>query len=76
MLVNDLSYMEHIVSQRHDLEWQGWDIVKYTKSNSAMFNQDGIFKNGSWYKKKVFPVTEIGWTIPNSIGRLDADLER
>jgi len=76
MLVTDLNYMEHIVSKRQDLEWQGWDVVKYTKSNSAMFSNDGVFKNGTWCKKKIFPITESGWIIPNSIGRLDAELER
>ena len=76
MLVTSLEYMEKIVSSREDLEWNGWDIVKYTKSSSAMFSPDGIFKNGVWFKQKVFPLSESGWNLPNSIGREYADMER
>lgn len=72
MLVSNLQYMEDIVAQRNDLDWLGWDIVKYSKSSSAIFSPDGIFRNGEWYKRKIFPLTEIGWDIPNSIGRKNA----
>lgn len=68
MLINNLEHMEKIVDQRNDLCWDGWDVVKYTKSESAIFNPDGAFRNGQWYKKRVFPLTEFGWKVPNSIG--------
>jgi hypothetical protein len=76
MLVTNLEYMEKIVSERSDLEWSGWDIVKYTKSENAQFSVDGFFKNGSWFKKRTFPITEKGWNIPNSIGRNYEKVER
>jgi hypothetical protein len=76
MLVTSLEYMSEIVSKREDLEWHGWDVIKYTKSSSAMFSPDGVLKNGIWCKRKIFSLTESGWQIPNSIGRLDAELER
>jgi len=76
MLVNNLDYMEKIVSENKDLDWYGWDVVKYTKSSSAIFSPDGIFRNGEWHKKRIFPLTESGWQIPNSIGRNNAKMER
>jgi hypothetical protein len=76
MLVTSLEYMSKIVSNRQDLEWDGWDVVKYAKSSDAMFSVDGVLKNGLWCKKKIFPITEEGWHIPNSIGRLDEQLEK
>ena len=75
MLVTNLEYMESIVAQRPDLEWDGWNIVRYTKSDRAMFSSDGVYKNGMWYKRKTFPITEQGWSVPNSIGRHDEFLE-
>lgn len=76
MLVTSLDHMEYIVANREDLEWDGWDVVKYTKNNNAFSSQDGVFKNGIWMKRKVFPITEEGWFIPNSIGLADAQMER
>ena len=76
MLVTSLDHMEYIVSNREDLEWDGWDVVKYTKNNNAFSSTDGVFKNGIWMKRKVFPLTEEGWSIPNSIGLADAQMER
>ena len=71
MLVNNLQYMEGIVEKRNDLDWIGWDVVKYSKSSEAMFSSDGVFRNGQWYKRKIFPLTENGWNVPNSIGAIN-----
>jgi hypothetical protein len=76
MLVNNLDEMENIVLSSKDLEWDGWDVVRYTPSHSGMFSKDGAYKNGQWHKKKVFPLTENGWNLPNSIGKTDARMER
>jgi hypothetical protein len=76
MLVNDLNKMELIVNGSSDLEWDGWDIVKYSPSHNAMFSNDGVYRSGAWYKKKVFPITESGWDVPNSIGKRYAQVER
>ena len=75
MLVTDLQVMEKIVDSRKDLSWIGWDVVKYTKSNNAMFSPEGVYKDGQWFKKVVFPITENGWNIPSSIGQLNEKLE-
>lgn len=76
MLVNSLEKMEIIVRNNDMLTWDGWDVVKYTPTNKGMFSVDGAFKDGQWYKKKVFPITENGWNIPNSLGRYDENMER
>jgi hypothetical protein len=75
MLVTSLDHMEQIVASRDDLEWDGWDVVKYTNSNNAMYAADGCFHRGKWMKKKVFPLTSDGWYIPNTIGRVHAAVE-
>jgi hypothetical protein len=69
MLITSLEDMESIVSSRNDLEWDGWNVIKYTKTSDAVFSQDGVYKNGRWCNKKVFPITEEGWFLPNSLGR-------
>lgn len=76
MLISDLNKMESIVDSSSDLQWEGWNVVKYTPSHNAMFSQDGAYLNGVWHKKKTFPITEQGWNIPNSIGKKNAQLER
>lgn len=75
MLVTSLEEMESIVASRSDLEWDGWNIVKFTASPNAMYSPDGVFYRGKWMKKKVFPLTEDGWYLPNTIGRVYAQVE-
>jgi len=75
MLVTTEQEMQAIIDSRADLEWDGWNVVKYTKSNNAMYSPDGIFIRGTWMKKKVFPITQDGWYLPNTIGRVDAQVE-
>jgi hypothetical protein len=60
--------MEIIVDSRSDLEWDGWDVVRYKKNDNAQFDSNGVFKNGSWYNKIVFPLKDNGWSIPNKLG--------
>ena len=76
MIVTSLEQMEDIVSSRKDLCWNGWDVVKYTESSNALYSIDSEFRNGKWMKKKVFPITESGWNIPNITGTRHAQLEK
>lgn len=76
MFITDLNEMEKIVNISRDLEWDGWNVVKYTSSSNAMFSKDGVCKDGKWYKKQVFSITEQGWNIPDSIGKRHAQMER
>jgi hypothetical protein len=65
MFVSSLTEMEQIVSFRPDLEWDGWNVIHYKKNSSAQFDKKGAYKDGQWYKKTVYAVTENGWSIPN-----------
>ena len=71
MFITSLSEMEQIVSSRSDLVWDGWNVVRYKKNPNAQFDSTGAFYKGAWHKKYVFPITEHGWSIPNSIGIRD-----
>ena len=69
MLITDLETMEKIVSSRKDLEWDGWDVLKYQRSDGAFSSVEGVQRNGVWYRCKRFILTETGWDIPTSISR-------
>jgi hypothetical protein len=76
MLVNKLETMEKIVSSRSDLSWDGWDVVKYSPGHNAQYSPSGVFMDGSWMKKKVFPLTEQGWNLPSNLGSAHAQVEK
>jgi hypothetical protein len=67
--------MEELVALRKDLSWDGWDVVR-TFGKASFFDKDAIYINGTWVKKKVYPITEKGWEVPNSIGDANAKMER
>lgn len=69
MLVTNLQKMEEIVVNNPNLHWEGWDVVMYKKNDSAQFNVNGSFRNGEWYNKFVYPITESGWSIPEKLVR-------
>jgi hypothetical protein len=76
MLVTDLELMEKIVASRKDLEWDGWDVVRYSNHSNAIFHKNGAYRNGKWVKKNIFPLTEDGWHITNTIGKINEQLEK
>jgi hypothetical protein len=76
MIIDNLETMENIVENSPELHWEGWDVVKYTETYKGMFSANGAYKDGKWYKKRVFPITENGWEIPGSIGQKNAVMER
>lgn len=75
MLVTNLEQMEKIVASRNDLVWDGWNVVRYSPGHNAQYSPNGVYLNGQWMKKKVFPITENGWHLPNNIGSHDAQVE-
>lgn len=75
MLVTTEHEMQDIINSRGDLEWDGWNVIKYSKNSNAAYEKDGCFHKGMWMKKKVFPLTSDGWYLPNYIGRVDAQVE-
>lgn len=68
MFITSLSEMEILVDSRSDLQWEGWNVVRYKKNADAQFDRNGVFCNGQWYNKFTFPITEHGWSIPDRIG--------
>jgi hypothetical protein len=75
MLIKSLEEMEDIVCNRDDLEWDGWNVVRYTVATNAIYSKDGCFRNGLWMKKKVYPLTERGWNLPNGLRSVHAQVE-
>jgi len=75
MLVVSLDQMEKIVDSNSQLSWEGWDVVRHF-GNSSFTDKSACFKNGKWTKRTVYPLTEKGWDIPNSIGEKNAGLEK
>ena len=67
MFITSLSEMERLVDSRSDLHWDGWDVVRYKKNVNAQFDKNGVFRNGQWYNKIVFPLTSGGWSMPERL---------
>jgi hypothetical protein len=61
--------MEEIVAGHPDLSWNGWDVVRRKQNSNAQFDPKGICVNGVWYKQYVYPITESGWSLPESLVR-------
>lgn len=72
MIISDLNQMEQVVESREDLEWDGWNVIKYTENSASFMSVDGIFRNGKWHKKQTYFITENGWNVPNNFGRKNA----
>jgi len=67
--------MEKIVLSSKELEWDGWDVVRYSSGHNSQYSSSGVYRNGEWMKKRVFPLTEQGWSLPNSAGSSYARME-
>ena len=66
MIISDLNKMEEIVSNKSNLSWDGWNVVHLSKSNSAMYKQNGAFVNNAWHIKTVYKPNKDGWNIKSS----------
>lgn len=67
MLVNSLNKMEQIVNGHPELSWNGWDVIRYRQNNNAQYDPKGVYRDGKWYKQYVYPITEDGWYLPESL---------
>jgi hypothetical protein len=69
MIVSNLSEIEGIVNNNPKLSWDGWDVVFLEQDDYAEFLPVGVFDNKTlqWYKKTVYPCTEKGWELPESV---------
>jgi hypothetical protein len=69
MIISDLNKMEEIVDKNSNLSWEGWNVVQLIQDDYAEYLINGVFdkKKLLWYRKNVFPCTEKGWDIPESV---------
>lgn len=67
--LSDLADAEIIVNNNPNLSWDGWNIIHLAQDDYAEFLPEGVFNNETlqWYKKTVYPCTETGWEIPESV---------
>ena len=68
-MIKDLDIMEIIVAKNNNLSWDGWNVVELTPSKDAMFKTNGVFIDGKWYMKKLYPCNTNGWKIPQKYVR-------
>ena len=69
MIISSLEKMESIVKNNKSLRWDGWNVVELIASQDAMFETNGVFINGTWYMKKLYPCNTNGWKIPQKYVR-------
>jgi hypothetical protein len=65
MIIKDLQKMEKIVAKNNNLFWVGWDVADRKRSESGRTSVNGVRINGQWYLQRIYPVTRVGWDIPN-----------
>lgn len=70
-VIRDLDVMESIVSNRNDLEWDGWDVIHYRPKAASFMNPRGAFRNGEWNLATRYPITEKGWIVPGRLFNVD-----
>lgn len=67
MLVSDYDQMDAIVNSDPSLTWVGWDVVQDKQTPNGFTHFNGVFKDGAWYIRKTFRLTESGWNIPEKL---------
>lgn len=56
--------VEQLKQQGHDVYWEGYTVVSFRPNPSAMYNQHGVYRNGSFGYEKRFEVTPEGtWQL-------------
>lgn len=65
MIVKSLEQMEKIVSNNNRLSWIGWDVIELIPSKTAMFENNGVYKNNTWSIQKTYKSDSNGWNIPD-----------
>jgi len=65
MIINKLEVMEKLVSKNKDLCWAGWDVAYRRRTEAGRTAINGVRVGGQWYVQTIYPLTSIGWDIPN-----------
>lgn len=66
--ITDLSTMEEIVERNPFLQWDGWDVVSYSKKPTTFLNPKARKLDGVWRHTVRYPIESDGWTVPGDIG--------
>lgn len=65
-----LKEAEKIVDNHPNLSWDGWTIEALTQDNNACLLTTGVFRNGTWHKRQLFPLKDNGkYDLPNRFVR-------
>ena len=67
VLVETLEQMEDIVADNDHLEWDGWDVVSYSKRNTTFMNPKAKIWKGDWHHVQRYQVNGDGWLFPKGI---------
>lgn len=71
MIISSLTEAEEFVRERPlNFQWEQWDIARLTQDDYAEYLPNGVFVNGQWYQKTIFPLTTDGWVIPDTYIRM------
>lgn len=74
MIISDYDTMDNIVMKNNNLSWVGWDVAFDNKNDAGYSHINGVFKNGCWYIRKLFPVEREGWNIPDRLVGKDVQM--
>lgn len=56
--------VDRLKAEGMDIEWNGWEINTYKPFDGAFMRSNGVFRNGQWCLKKVYPVGPDGkWQL-------------
>lgn len=55
-----LDQAEKIVNANPNLYWDGWNIEALKQNNNACLLTSGVYRNGQWHQRQVFPLNENG----------------
>lgn len=61
--ITELDVMEAVVKGDSSLQWEGWDVIKYTYNPIAFFYADGRFHDGKWYRTVRVAPDRDGWDV-------------
>ena len=66
MNIKDLALMEKIVKRYNkNLTWVGWDVADRRRTEAGRTAINGVRVDDQWYVQTIYPLTNIGWDIPN-----------
>lgn len=65
--IRDLEEMEQIVASSNNLEWDGWDVIHYSKARSSFFKPGAVFHDGEWHTARRYVPGRNGWEVPRSL---------